>query len=33
VPRTTLLAELKQHSDFHSTQGMNQLFQDIEFTF
>ena len=27
VPRTTLLAELKQHSDFHSTQGMSQLFQ------
>lgn len=33
VPRTTLLEELKEHSDFHTTQGQTQLFQDVEFEF
>jgi hypothetical protein len=33
VPRTTLLEELKEHSDFHTTQDQTQLFQDVEFEF
>jgi hypothetical protein len=33
VPRQTLITELEKHSDFHTTEGMSKLSQDITLSF